>query len=341
MNKIIFFFKGVGKSFQDNWSIILILFVTCVASVASINFCYRTGFFAERQPEQINDYMGDSLISYVVKMDVTKDNSNEIKNELGEKYAATYTLSDKIVNGDNQSVNYVHEGFADESFITNGQYESGKKVAVIPSSFNVALGATIEIDGEKYIVVGITSQQQIYVPYNSATSVIGFNMTFVNEQLTKGEISALEKILGVKYNRDFNYSGQVDSMSIMFKVLAVLMLILACFNIQKVFKLYLSKNNSRYSLYGLTGLSKARLSSTIIGESTIILSVSMIVAFIIDNFAIRPIIKILGVEYMYDFIDILTTYGVILLILVATVSLEVFKRLYRQVGDRRNSVRRG
>ena len=75
MKKIALFFKGIKQAFVDSWFAILILGLTCFVGVIGVGFCYRTVAFYIRQPDSIDNFENQSVISYYFKGDNINLNS--------------------------------------------------------------------------------------------------------------------------------------------------------------------------------------------------------------------------------------------------------------------------
>ena len=343
MKNFNYFLKGLVKSFKDNLSILIVLFVTTVVGIASITFCYRLAVFNIRQPESIDEYKDDVVFSYVSQSKTIKEEKEKLQELLSDNLVSIHFVSEESSLGDRYSFKLVYSDYSTQ-YISQEQYNNGDKVAVVPSLIQSECKDTILIFGEEYKIVGFSDNNDFYIPIKSINNVKARSVIMVKEQLSRNEISKVEKILNTKYNRDFQYlinSPKLEVMESLFMIVALIMLIVSCINVKKIFVLYLSKNNLRYTLLDITGMNKSRLCWTIVGESAVIVTICLTFSFFIDYFALRPMIKILGVEYKYDMFDILITYGIVFLTFVATIFYQVKKRYNSQAGDRNFNIKRG
>ena len=339
MKGIILFGKGLGRAIKDSWFALIVLFITCIVGIVGVNFCYRTAMFEVRQPESLDIYNGTEMFVYRFSswqgddvefaqdwQTVLNVNDDKVVGLIGE---SSFKHNRMVV-----SYNMYCEDYCKESKLTEEDFASSAPKIVLNENVLVEIGGSILIDNVSYEVVGKTDNIS-YVPFGVSESSNGILAVYTSEQLTRSEMSRLEKAVDAKLNRDFNWSGKFGPDRIVFLILGVIILILSAINIHKVFGLYIKKNNGRYSLYGMLGMTKLRTCGTILTEGTIFLSVNLSIGLLIDAFIFRPLFKIIGVSFMYDFSDIAITFFMVLLPFVASIGYEIYKRIGSSAGDKK------
>lgn len=333
MKGIILFGKGLGRAIKDSWVALIVLLITSIAGIAGVNFCYRMAFFEIRQPENSSEYNNTFYTAYHFNGNVIGD-MGEILEVGGNKLvgiigAGNFMFNDDVVHHEVFSEDYYKEGY-----LTSLDFQNGVAKVVINDDIVADVGSLISINNISYEVAGKTDKTT-YMPLVDNACLAGGMIVFTHEQLTRGEMSECENILGVKLGRDYNWTGTLQTQSYFFIVMGVIILILSAINIYKVFGLYINKNSRRYTIYGMLGMTKLRSSSTILLEGSIFLAFMVPLGLAIDTFLFRPLVKILGYTFMYDFADIAISFFLVIIPFVLAMASEIFKRYSTSVGDKK------
>lgn len=321
MRQIVLFFNGVKQSFKKSWFAILILMITCIIGVIGVGFCYRTAVFNMRQPDQKSNYDGQDVYSYVFdkeKLDISK--IKEIPNCLG----MNAIISLKI--GDTSEEICV---FTKDVYLENLiDFNSSNGQIVVNENISLNKGDFVEVNGKKMLVVGKT-QKTSYVNANAMQEIVGRATFYFKNQLSKGQMTKLEKNVGAKLLRDSNWNGVFTTKEVVFVVLAVIIALLVAINIFRLFNLYRRLNGSRYKLYRMMGMSNTKVNSIVFCELFLIFILSLPIALLIDGFALRPLSTLIQVTYMYDFLDIFVISACVLIPFVFVFLIQVLTEKFK------------
>lgn len=296
MKKIALFFKGIKQAFVDSWFAILVLALTCFVGVIGVGFCYRTVAFYIRQPDSVDYFENQSVVSYYFKGDkINLKNEITLDGYVGRKASTQFVFAGKTFDLtllDNDSYNEKKLDFA-----------SIEMQIVINEDVDVNVGDNLTITGKQFRVVGKTTRDS-YTNAKFFDQVKGDAKFYFEKQLSRADMTKLEKAVDEKLNRDTNWTGEMSAQAYLFVALGVIVMIIISVNVLRLFNLYVRKNSKRYSLYRMMGMSSSRLACTKLGEMIILLILSLPLALIIDGFALRPLSTLVGITFMYDFFDL-------------------------------------
>lgn len=296
MKKIALFFKGIKQAFVDSWFAILILGLTCFVGVIGVGFCYRTVAFYIRQPDSIDNFENQSVISYYFKGDNINLNSEiNLDGYVGKRVKIQF-----VFGNDSFDLALLDKDSYNEKLL---DFNSNEAQIVANEMVAVNIGDSITIAGKKFKVVGKTTRDS-YTNANLFDKVNGEARFYFEEQLSRAEMTKLEKAVGAKLNRDSNWVGELSAQAYLFIVLGVIVMIIISVNVLRLFNLYVRKNNKRYNLYKMVGMSSPRLALTKFGEMLILLILSLPIALIIDGLALRPLTTLVGITFMYNIFDL-------------------------------------
>lgn len=301
---------------------LIVLIFTCMVGTIGINFCYRILMFQFREPVTSIIYQDRSETGYVMNSDKININKDIMSNK---KVSAVLGESKISVSNMEYDLALVSEDYYGEKIIDN--FMNGKKQIVANRDIGLTIGEKIKIGGDDYEVVGYTERKS-YAPIFSFNEMSGRLVVVVNKQLTKAEISKLERITGA-YCKAY-LEGEIIELTAehyLFIVLGIFVLILTAFNLYRIFNEYVKSNDNRYNLYTMLGMSKARLAAHMLGEGVTILILGLGLSLIIDSYIFRPLIKITGFVYMYDILDILISSLTILIPFVLVMCIAISKRV--------------
>lgn len=329
MKKIILFGKGMCRAVMDSWASILLLFFTCIIGVVGVGFCYRTAVFQIRQPESIDYFGAKECYVYIYKgnnlsIDMAKIQEYAIVNITGEtqaKYKSNIFNCSVLSSSTEDKLD-----FADKAHNI-----------VVNAELGIAIGDKVSIEGIEYNVIA-TTEGNSYISVQSIDKYSGVLRLFREEQFTRAEMSATEKAIGAKLQRDWNTNYKLTSMNYMFIALAILILLIISINTYRLFALYVRNNERRYKLYRRLGMTKRKNTIYILLEGVLILAGSLIVALLIDGLWMRPISTIIGIEYLYDIIDIVVISLCVLIPFVLVMTLQAFhaNKLSRKLRGTKN-----
>lgn len=316
------YFKGFYRAILDSWLMLIVLIFTCIAGTVGINFCYRILMFQFREPVTSIMYQDQIVTGYVMNSDNISISTDLLNNE---KIVALLSNTKINIKDTEFDLMLVSEDYYGEKIIKD--FTDGKKQIVLNKNIGYLIGEKIIIGAYNYEVVGYTEHTS-YAPIFSFNKIDDRLSVVVDKQLTRGEISKLEKLTGADCKAYLE--GEIIELSAeqyLFIVLGVFVLILTAFNLYRVFNEYIKSNDRRYNLYTMLGMSKARLAMHILCEGVTILIIGIGLSLIIDTYIFRPLVKITGYVYMYDILDILLSSLTMLLPFVLVLCIAIAKRV--------------
>ena len=348
MKEILLFGKGLIRAIKDSWFALMVLLITCIVGVVGVNFCYRTVMFPVRQPEIIADYQGVDCFSYfaaesysqnTMKLAYFKGDLHSLMSIAEEKFVGVEGRGTFTHNGEELPFNVFTEDYNKENLLTKDDFKESSLKIVLNKYIQAEIGGVFLLEGVSYEVVGKT-ENATYIPYGNSAGFTGYLWVYTNEQLTRGEMSKFENAIGKTFNRDESWGDKLSVDKITFIILGLIILLVTSINVLKVFRIYIDKNTRRYTIYGMLGMNKLRSSLTILSEGSLFLSVNLTLGLIIDAFIFRPLTKILGISFMYDFTDISITLFMILIPFVSSILIEIFNRLAKSTGNKLITLRK-
>lgn len=332
MKKLGLFFSGLSNSIRKSYGIILSMFCIVLIGIIGFGFCYRNVVFFIRQPERVDVYKSEEVYSYSMSGDINVSYDDIMKiNE--EKVCGIIGYTEINISNYKVGIYLVVEDIYNDKLITKEQFDKGDKVVVLDKSLGYE-NEKIMFFGQEYTVISSQSHNT-YLPFNSVDNFNGNISIYSLSQLSRGEMTKLEKVIGVKMNRDSNYipnGNLLDPLNIVFLVLGILIFIAFAFNLYKLMNIYDIKNNKRYELYRKMGKTYSNISVISILEKALYIFIFSIVGILIDALLIRPILTIAGIMYMYDIIDIIVILSGVLLAFLVCVSIIVIKNMVSKRG---------
>ena len=332
MKKLGLFFSGIGNSIRKSYGIILSMFCIVLIGIIGFGFCYRNVVFFIRQPERVDVYKSEEVYSYSMTGDINVNHDDILKmNE--EKICGIIGYSEINISNNKVGIHLVVEDIYNDKLITKEQFDKGEKVVVLDNSLGYEYDK-IMLFGQEYTVISSQSHNT-YLPFNSVDKYYGSISIYSISQLNRGEMTNLEKVIGIKMNRDSNYmpnGNLLDPLNIVFLVLGILIFIAFAFNLYKLMSIYDIKNYKRYELYRKMGKTYSNISAISILEKALYIFIFSLVGILIDALLIRPILTIAGVMYMYDIIDIIVILSGVLLAFFACVLIIVIKNMISKRG---------
>lgn len=315
MKKFVLFIKGIKHALKDSWFAVLILLFTCCIGIIGAGFCYRTALFYVRQPEMISYPQNELKITYTAKGDALRIGEQiDFDGYFGMCLQTTFNI-----NGEEKDLSIFSLDMYEEGKI---DFNSAKSQIVLSDDIAIDVGQKITIAGNDLVVVGKT-QGMSYASVAGFTNKAGEIMLFFDKQLSKGDISQLENIIGAKFYRDNNWQGTLGTQEKLFIVLGVVIITMICINVFRLLFIYKQKNAKRYRLYAMLGYSKSRLNFTFFGELFLIILLCMPLPLLIDVFALRPLTTFVGITFMYDILDVLAISACVLIPFALVVILQI------------------
>lgn len=327
MKKIVLFFNGTKQAFKDSWFTILMLLLTCFVGIFGVGFCYRTAVFYVRQPELNHYYNGEKVFAYYFNDDnLTLNNLSQFD------YLGIEGRTEFILNGEKCQVKLYTNDTYGEGLM---DFAEDNRVVVLNENINLAIGDKVTIAGNDLTVAGKTAYNS-YASVKSFDKISGDVLIYFASQLNRKEMSALEKAVGSKLNRDSKWHGKLTLQQYLFVALGIAVMFLISINIFRLFNLYSRKNVGRYKLYRMLGISKSRLNVIMFFEIFILLMLSLPISLLIDAFVFRPLTNFVGVTFMYDIIDILTICACVIVPFVLTCAIQMFANCFSTANGNRS-----
>lgn len=326
MKKIAMFFKGL-KQVKDSWFAVLILLFTCFVGTISVGFCYRTAVFYIRQPESNYTYAGSKAIAYDFANGIANvDADMDLPGYLGVIAGAQFQHGKEA-----HDLTLLCEDIYAEEVL---DFAATEPCIVVNERVEASVGDIVKVGKINMKVVGKTPRSS-YTNIRNFDKISGHVTYYFDKQLTRSQMTALEKATGAKLNRDLNWQGKLSAQNYMFIALGVAVMALISVNVARLCNLYQRKNAMRYRLYSMVGMSEARLTLTKLGEMAILLLLCLPLPLLIDGLALRPLSMLLGITYMYDAFDVFVVSACVFVPFILVVAAQLAWQAARKIKWKR------
>ena len=265
--------------------------------------------------------------------------SNKTEEETVDFVGEMMTQNDRDTNSDYIMIK------SDGYFALNDMFILNKEISIRDKTYKVKALDQININFLKYLDYINTESFRIDNISDIEVGIIP-DTTFLKDNyeiegfeiITPINISNEEKV-NISNFLESKFSGRVllpekEQTSLLdinyYTIFYIVLMVMALVNIMALFTYWINKNSRKYMIYRLCGANNLQLYFLIVIEAMLICITSLIISIVFYYISV-PALKLLDIDYILNFFEILTIGIIILLLVYINVHLIIRKILKKEI----------
>lgn len=265
--------------------------------------------------------------------------SNKTEEETVDFVGEMMTQNDRDTNSDYIMIK------SDGYFALNDMFILNKEISIRDKTYKVKALDQMNINFFKYLDYINTENFRIDNINDIEVGIIPDTTFFKDnyeiegfEIITPINISNEEKV-NISNFLESKFSGRVllpekEQTSLLdinyYTIFYIVLMVMALVNIMALFTYWINKNSRKYIIYRLCGANNLQLYFLIVIEAMLICITSLIISIVFYYISV-PALKLLDIDYILNFFEILTIGIIILLLVYINVHLIIRKILKREI----------
>lgn len=265
--------------------------------------------------------------------------SNKTEEETVDFVGEMMTQNDRDTNSDYIMIK------SDGYFALNDMFILNKEISIRDKTYKVKALDQMNINFFKYLDYINTENFRIDNINDIEVGIIPDTTFFKDnyeiegfEIITPINISNEEKV-NISNFLESKFSGRVllpekEQTSLLdinyYTIFYIVLMVMALVNIMALFTYWINKNSRKYIIYRLCGANNLQLYFLIVIEAMLICITSLIISIVFYYISV-PALKLLDIEYILNFFEILTIGIIILLLVYINVHLIIRKILKKEI----------